>query len=698
MTVLKSLDLKGNKQSFAGWISNLSPCDTPFVSMIGKEGIDQTQYSWQIDALDTPKNTAHEEGSLVEPEKREGTHILHNFTSILRKVAHVSDTVASMSTFGRGKEMEYQMSKAGKELKRDMEFMCLNNGEGNIGTGSTASKFSGFAALCAPENYVDLSTGAKTRKTVTVADIAGPWFKASDIFDLTYNLYLAGSKANKIMFHPCHATTFSDFVSNNIEAGQTYRMFDNVDNKYNAQVTKIRDPLGQKYDLISNRFMPKSKIYIFNEADWTQMILRTPSATKLPKQGSSDRFLLESEIGLRHRHINASGVFEMNPSTLLMEWTAKPTPLTWGLGASTDIAEITVKNRETGLPVADATVIDWSSSNPAVLELTDSTGHTNNGEATNVLKPMRPGTSIVTATCGDGSASYLVTVANPNVKLTMSNGLAEKGQTVLAVVQVLDAKGLPVKDGITVNFKADPASLVELGSISAPTTGASGTAQVTVKAQQQLGLVQIQANVGLVKSNYEKLEIVEKVEELVMRMDQRVISHAVNDRIPLEISIVNAQGAPIPNQDVSIMTTDTTVLNIPRSPINTGATGLYEAVITAGDKGSAEVLAQYKGQQLAIKVEVTDPEIVLGCPASAQEGVAFNMSAVVTRSDNTKLGNVGVEFKSDPPFSPLIPEIDTTVDGIARASYVPVSNSDLEITATVGNVVSNTCNVAVSAP
>lgn len=695
MTVLKSFDLKGNKQSFAGWISNLSPCDTPFISMVGKEGINEVQYSWQMDALDVPRTTGFEEGSEAVADKREPTHTVHNFTSILRKVASVSDTVMKISTNGRNSEVEYQMSKAGKELKRDMEFMCLNNGLGNIGTSTTASKFSGFVGLCAPKGYADWDTGAITFKEVKVANVKGPWFKTSDLFDLTYNLFLVGSKANKIMFHPHHASTFSDFIGHSFEARQTFRMFDNVDTRFNLQVNKIRDPLGQNYDLIPNRFMPKDKIYIFNEADWTQMILRSPSASKLAKQGSSERFLLETEIGLRHRHINASGVMDMVPSTLLMEWTEEPSPLTWGVNHNEE-AEITITTRATGNPVPTGTTVTWSSSNTVVLDITDGTGHTDPlGKATNVLKPKKAGTSIVSAVCGDSRASYLVTVMDPNIKLTIASPQLEKGKKTLAVVQVLKADGKPVENGITVNFKAEPSTLVELASIQAETSGDSGTAEIEVTARNETGLVQMQASVGTTVSNYSKLEIVDKVELLSMRMDQRVIAFGINDSTELEVKIVDADGAPIANQDVSIMSTDATVIHIANSPVSTGTTGVYLLRLAALGLGESEIITQYKGQLLSIKVFVTPPEIELGCPTEAKVNVEFNMSAVVTRSDGSPVKGVEVSFPAEPPFSTPVVSTNTSDDGIARVSHTETSNSDFEVTATVGPYKSNMCNLSV---
>ncbi|MGL5014217.1 MAG: SU10 major capsid protein, partial [Bacteroidales bacterium] len=48
---MNSYDLKGNKLSFANWISNISPTETPFCSMTGKEAINQTKFQWQTDIL-----------------------------------------------------------------------------------------------------------------------------------------------------------------------------------------------------------------------------------------------------------------------------------------------------------------------------------------------------------------------------------------------------------------------------------------------------------------------------------------------------------------------------------------------------------------------------------------------------------------------------------------------------------------------
>ncbi|MGL5965381.1 MAG: SU10 major capsid protein [Fusobacteriaceae bacterium] len=380
MTMLRTFDLKGNKLSFADWISNLSPCETPFVSMIPKEKIDQTQYSWQTDRLAQPNKQGaapvavgpakggsnpdspdiaftgdanFKEGAAFASQNVHYTKVHTNFTQIFRKAVRVSDTTKKVSLYGRGSELTYQMEKAGMEIKRDLEHAILNSTQkGRLGTATSHGAFDGFQNLVAPVAGVCRDTGAVVHKAVTynwaTADKRPMFFTKEQVFDLTYNLYLAGSRANKIMFHPMHMAQFSDWVSatmpstNGSQANKRpphmHRMFDGMDTKYNALVKKIRDPLGQEFTLIPNRHMPVNMLFFFNESDWSQMVLREPTKTTLAKMGSSEKQMIEFEVGLRHRNPFASGILKftehgkvsvdiqvINPQNLLADNTAEAT-------------------------------------------------------------------------------------------------------------------------------------------------------------------------------------------------------------------------------------------------------------------------------------------------------------------------------------------------------------------------------------
>lgn len=308
MATLQSYDLKGKKLSFANWISNLSPTDTPFVSMTGKESITQTLFQWQTDSLAAvDANNAQVEGSQATSAVRTPTTVKENTTQILRKVVQVSDTADQLANYGRGRELQYQMEKAGKEIKRDLETILLSAQAKDDGSAAAARKTGGFEALVAAKGVADADTGAIVHKETAVAST----IKETELFDLTYNLYLSGSKANIIMFHPKHASFFAALMENAPPTTSRAKMFDGMDTKFNHFVSSIVDPLGQEYKLIPNRFMPANAIYFLSPSDWTQMVLREPSRTKLAKTGSSEKWMIEMEVGLRHRHPYASGILKI---------------------------------------------------------------------------------------------------------------------------------------------------------------------------------------------------------------------------------------------------------------------------------------------------------------------------------------------------------------------------------------------------
>ena len=342
-TLFVSYDQNGKKLSFANWISVLSPQDTPFVSMTGKESINQTIFSWQTDALAAvDAANAHIEGSRADDGEMQPTVIKSNVTQILRKVVRVSDTANTTANYGRGRELMYQLEKKGKEIKRDLEKILLSGqartdvladqyltnsaaDPAQIGKNDAhaARKTGAFQFLCAhggltgvagsqvvdktKNGPADPDTGAVTVKVAQNASnpAANIGFDEADIFDMTLQLYTAGSEADIIMINPAHAKIFAALQENSV--GSRQRIFENT-KQFIYEVNSITDPLGQSYKIIVNRWMPADAVYFFRSADWTQMVLRAPKRTELAKDGSYEKWMIEMEVGLRHRNPYASGV------------------------------------------------------------------------------------------------------------------------------------------------------------------------------------------------------------------------------------------------------------------------------------------------------------------------------------------------------------------------------------------------------
>ncbi|MCS5736864.1 DUF5309 domain-containing protein, partial [Herbiconiux daphne] len=284
---------------------------------------------------------------------------IHNNTQLPAKVVSVSDTANATANYGRGRELMYQLEKAGAEIKRDLEAVFLTNGPGtgfgNAGTisgvptgTSNVRTTGGVRALIGTTGAnrtvnlaghtgvePDQDFGAIVVKDVKPAagaagnmDFTQVEFEAA-LWDITAQLYLAGSKANTIMIHPSLAKYFTGLMEKEGTVGATrVRMFENRKD-IDVQVNVITDPLGQKFRVIYNRHMPKYKVgtdlsspvaadrqdalFIFNSADWTQMVLRAPQRTELAKQGDSTQYMITMETGLRHRNPYASAWLTFSP-------------------------------------------------------------------------------------------------------------------------------------------------------------------------------------------------------------------------------------------------------------------------------------------------------------------------------------------------------------------------------------------------
>lgn len=136
----QTYQLKGLREDLTDMIWNVDPTETPFVTKVGRETADATYHEWQTDALDAPGDNAQIEGDdtttfqSVTPTVRLG-----NYTQILKKTIIVSGTSDVVNKAGRRRELAYQIIKRGKELRMDVEYMCVGrNGARDAGNSSTA--------------------------------------------------------------------------------------------------------------------------------------------------------------------------------------------------------------------------------------------------------------------------------------------------------------------------------------------------------------------------------------------------------------------------------------------------------------------------------------------------------------------------------------------------------------------------------
>lgn len=137
----------GVREDLSDIIYNISPTDTPFVMAIGKGKADNTYVEWQIDTLVAASaQNKTVEGDDLTNDSRPATTRVGTYTQIMKKVVGTSSTARAVKTAGRGDEHNYQMAKAGKELKRDMEARFTGNYASVASTSSVPGETAGALA------------------------------------------------------------------------------------------------------------------------------------------------------------------------------------------------------------------------------------------------------------------------------------------------------------------------------------------------------------------------------------------------------------------------------------------------------------------------------------------------------------------------------------------------------------------------
>ena len=145
---IQTMTRVGIREDLSDIIYNISPTETPFVTAIGRDKADNVYTEWQTDALVSanPNNKAVQGDDLAN-ENRPATTRLGNYTQIFTKVVGTSTTDRAVKNAGRADEHSYQLAKAGKEIKRDMEARFTGNYAAVPPTSSVAGEAAGALAF-----------------------------------------------------------------------------------------------------------------------------------------------------------------------------------------------------------------------------------------------------------------------------------------------------------------------------------------------------------------------------------------------------------------------------------------------------------------------------------------------------------------------------------------------------------------------
>lgn len=306
-TELMSYELNGVKESIADWISNISPREFVYQSMIGKGSTTQPKFEWQVDY----DEAVNDENALLEgfefKDLDDGftpTDVMTGYTQKMGKAVKVTGDADAQSAWGRGKESDYQATKKARALKRDLEFALLNNGKSVAEVKGTSPRMlGGFQSLVSSLDGGDTISADPLSGVETFIEAAADQPTSQEILDAMAALWETGAQVEVIMV----SNTMSSVISGMQEEGNKQRIFENTP-KITYEVNTITDALGQTVKVVYNRHMPANTVYLFNPDDWQVIMFRPPVTELQGKSGDYILSVLHMDVGQRHRNPWASAV------------------------------------------------------------------------------------------------------------------------------------------------------------------------------------------------------------------------------------------------------------------------------------------------------------------------------------------------------------------------------------------------------
>jgi len=285
----ETYDAVGNREDLQNVIYNISPTDTPFMSSIGTGTASFTKHEWQTDALAAAGANAQKEGDDSPSAALSATTRVHNYTQISYKPVMVSGTQEKVIHAGVNSELAYQIAKAGKELKRDLELAMTGKTAAGAGSGNGASNRTsrGFESWTVTNNVYG-SGGSNSSGDVT--DGTQRVLTESLLKTEIKNCYDAGGDPDLLIVGSFNKQKISGFTGNNtrMDMAEDKRLVTTID-VYVSDFGEVR--------VMANRILRSSgRSALLVQTDmFATGYLRPFQTVELAKTGDAEKRLLLTE-------------------------------------------------------------------------------------------------------------------------------------------------------------------------------------------------------------------------------------------------------------------------------------------------------------------------------------------------------------------------------------------------------------------
>lgn len=289
----------GNKLDMSEIITNISPEDTPLFSRINRTRATATTHEWLEDSLGEPRTNKQKEGYTYTTEAVSPRVRLNNYTQIMHRGIHVTQTQEVVLKYGLRQETAYQMQKTLKELAFDCEQALIQQDTKMLGSMDEARQFGGLPYWIVTNK---LENDGVAR-------------------DLTFDLintaleqtWKAGGKPGILLVSPRNKRIVSTFT-----AGNTKYMEGNKTHRLTQMIAVLETDFGT-LECLTDRFMRNDKVYGLSPEYIKKAFLRPFRQGDLPEISDMHRKYVKGEWTLEMRaekaHFVISDLNGLIPST-----------------------------------------------------------------------------------------------------------------------------------------------------------------------------------------------------------------------------------------------------------------------------------------------------------------------------------------------------------------------------------------------
>lgn len=248
-----------NAEDVSNIIMNISPIDTPLLTMAKKGTAEATYTEWPVESLSAVDSAnANIEGDDASIDASTTPSRVGNYTQLMDKTVSVTTTQNAIKKYGARNEFARQKAKKGKELKRDIETTLFLNQARVVGAAGTAQKMRSMGSWLTT-NVSRGAAGASGSSTTAATD--GTQRNFTEALFKTV-IVSAATNANDmpsvVMAGPANRANLSSQLT-----GNSTRFYELQDGQLNASISVYRSDYGP-LKLVMNRFQRERDVWLLN--------------------------------------------------------------------------------------------------------------------------------------------------------------------------------------------------------------------------------------------------------------------------------------------------------------------------------------------------------------------------------------------------------------------------------------------------